>query len=472
MPATNEYSHPDFAPIDRNTPDHSYVAPIDAIVGAITNERVTWAVGRSEITYNLSGLGGVAVRENIAQGAFNAWSDVINVTFREARPGEQADINFAISTGFFAYPVNMYTGEPAKIEVPVLRDTSYIPVGNAMLSLMHEIGHVLGFSHPVIYKSGATYEDSFANDTRQFSIFSYFEQANFGGATSLPPTTLQMADMIAAIERYGASNARAGDDVYGFNVTPDIAGGVYDFAYYADSRTNPVQYKPGFTIFDTDGIDTLDVSGFAHDQRIDLNDETWSDIGGYINNVAIARGTMIENAIGGAGNDTITGNRMSNVMIGGNGDDHLIGEKGNDTLYGGAGNDILSGGKGMDSLWGGEGRDRFVFDTSPDQLVNVDFIRDYSSGVDRIHDFTSGEDIIELHREHFSGIDLTGILSNENFEINITGIASDEDIRIIYDQSNGHLLYDADGIGTEHLPAHFASLTGTPEISAADFYVV
>jgi Ca2+-binding RTX toxin-like protein len=56
----------------------------------------------------------------------------------------------------------------------------------------------------------------------------------------------------------------------------------------------------------------------------------------------------MENAIGGAGNDTIYGNSDNNVLIGGDG---------NDVLYGMAGDDDLVGGNGNDTLWGGIGRD-------------------------------------------------------------------------------------------------------------------
>lgn len=57
----------------------------------------------------------------------------------------------------------------------------------------------------------------------------------------------------------------------------------------------------------------------------------------------------IENAIGGTGNDTITGNAADNSLAGGNGTDQIFGGDGNDTLDGGAGNDTLSGGSGLDT---------------------------------------------------------------------------------------------------------------------------
>ena len=56
-----------------------------------------------------------------------------------------------------------------------------------------------------------------------------------------------------------------------------------------------------------------------------------SDIGDQIGNMTIAVGTVIENAIGGPGDDTITGNNADNMLSGGAGNDSLYGYAGNDT---------------------------------------------------------------------------------------------------------------------------------------------
>jgi hypothetical protein len=59
--------------------------------------------------------------------------------------------------------------------------------------------------------------------------------------------------------------------------------------------------------------------------------------------------TIIENAVGGSGNDTITGNDAANLLSGGAGNDTLTGGAGDDTLNGGTGDDILNGGTGNDT---------------------------------------------------------------------------------------------------------------------------
>ena len=104
-----------------------------------------------------------------------------------------------------------------------------------------------------------------------------------------------MAHDIAAIQSlYGVNmTTRTGDTVYGFNSNAGRAA--FDFT----QNTAPV-----IAIWDAGGIDTLDFSGWSSASRIDLEPGASSDGGGQTHNVQIAFGTLIENAIGGAGDDT------------------------------------------------------------------------------------------------------------------------------------------------------------------------
>ena len=125
-------------------------------------------------------------------------------------------------------------------------------------------------------------------------------------------------------------------------------------------------------IWDGGGTDTIDLSGFKAAARIDLHDGSFSDVGGYVNNLSIAVGCVIENASGGKGSDQITGNAAAN---------RLLGLGGNDTLDGGAGNDTLVGGAGAD---------RF------------DFAR--GDGVDRVADFNVAQDFLHLTADLWGGV--------------------------------------------------------------------
>jgi hypothetical protein len=49
--------------------------------------------------------------------------------------------------------------------------------------------------------------------------------------------------------------------------------------------------------------------------------------------------SLIEDAIGGSGDDVIKGNAVANNLYGGGGNDTLNGRGGHDTLYGGLNND-------------------------------------------------------------------------------------------------------------------------------------
>jgi serralysin len=124
-----------------------------------------------------------------------------------------------------------------------------------------------------------------------------------------------------------------------------------------------------FAVWDGGGNDTLDFSGFTQNQKINLNEASFSDVGGMVGNVSIAKGVTVENAFGGSGNDLLIGNAVANL------------------LKGGAGNDIIYGGGGADTLWGGAGADTFVFGAVSDST---------KAAPDRIMDFTSGQDKIDL----------------------------------------------------------------------------
>jgi Ca2+-binding RTX toxin-like protein len=71
--------------------------------------------------------------------------------------------------------------------------------------------------------------------------------------------------------------------------------------------------------------------------------------------------SAIENIIGGAGNDTLSGNGSANSLDGGAGDDAILGGGGSDVLSGGDGNDALTGGAASDTLSGGAGNDTFFY---------------------------------------------------------------------------------------------------------------
>ena len=224
-----------------------------------------------------------------------------------------------------------------------------LPYGSySQFVFLHELGHAMGLAHPGDYNAAPGVSITYANnaqfvqDSSQFTVMSYFNaSATEPNAPHHYADTLMMYDIYAVQQLYGANNStNAGDSIYGFHSN---VGGPFDFA---------VNKAPLLCIWDGAGNDTLDVSGFAQAQKIDLYATHFSDVGGYKGNVSIAFGCNIENAVGGKGADTIIGNDLANFLRGGLGNDTLIGNGGNDKLAGNAGNDdfVFAQGSGRDTV--------------------------------------------------------------------------------------------------------------------------
>jgi Ca2+-binding RTX toxin-like protein len=135
------------------------------------------------------------------------------------------------------------------------------------------------------------------------------------------------------------------------------------------------------------------------------------------------------------------------------------GGSGNDTLLGDNSDNMLDGFLGNDLLIGGAGRDQFIFEAELG-ATNVDTIQGYSAA----------DDTIVLDRAVFTALGSPGILTAGAF--NTGSAASDVDDRIIYNTSNGALLYDADGVGGV-AAVQFATLTGvTGVINNTEFLII
>lgn len=339
----------------------------DQIAGQLTSDYWGDGVHRFDLdqsrtlTIDITGL--TSEGQNLARQALQTWSDITGITFDEVGSGAQITFTDDDPDGG-AFTESTYSGaDIATSHVNV--DTAWIDLYGANVgsytfqAYIHEIGHALGLGHAGNYNTSADYpyDAVFLNDAWSTSVMSYFSQTDSDyfddqGFNEAHLVTPMVADILAMQQLYGLSSAtRSGNTTYGFN---NNAGSLY--------AANLIQTS-SLTIFDTGGTDTLDFSyntlGTGN-QLINLNPETFSNVGGLVGNLTIARGTIIENANGGGRNDTIIGNSVANILRGNGGSDTLSGMGGNDTLSGGSGNDNAYGGLGDDTYVVSEAGDRAI----------------------------------------------------------------------------------------------------------------
>ena len=288
--------------------------------------------------------------EDAIRGALKAWSDLTDITFQEVSDaGKGGTIRFGVNDGSRAPNNAAYTKDypspyPYAGDIWLNKnDASFghdAPGEFGFMTLLHEIGHALGLKHPEDVGNDADmtpYLTGGPDDSRQFTLMSYNPDTLAGtGSISdyFEPMTPMLYDIDAIQYLYGADTTlHSGDDTYSFNGDSEIL----------------------MAIWDPRGKDTFDAHTLTSRVIIDLNQFHMSSIGPKTGgglasqNVGIANGSVIENAIGGDGNDKLIGNSAKNQLTGNAGKDTLTGAKGDDTLDGGSATDSLNGGPDNDT---------------------------------------------------------------------------------------------------------------------------
>lgn len=392
-------------------------------------------------------------------------------------------------------------------------------IGNeAYLYFTHEIGHTMGLDHGHEYPS-------FKNgpyNSQEFTVVTYTDYVGDpdtftfdSGVVDWAQSYMQL-DIAAMQFLYGGNYATSGevwsgDTVYTFN---PLTG---EMTINGVGQGTPAGNRIFRTIWDGDGDDTYDLNGYTTDLKINLGPGRWStfstnqladlnrhsadtkyDARGNVANALLMdddiRG-LIENAIGGVGDDIIRGNQIDNTLEGGGGSDRLLGLAGQDNLKGGNGADILLGGKhmdwlrgenGRDTLKGGDGRDRLLGGKNNDELFGNkgnDILTGHggkdilTGGLGRdVFRFKNASDSqvgrADIVKDFVSGVDVLDLsaMSDTRFVLWLGGHFTGEGPRVITKTVGDKtiILADVDGDTTTDFRL---ILEGTSTISVGDFWL-
>ena len=303
--------------------------------------------------------------------------DVQYTSFSNAqvRLAQTSSDPFNLGTAWGYYPNTTQTAGDIWFS-DIANDFTAPQAGNyAYTTIMHEIGHAMGLEHA--QEAGTHGIVPAAYDVMEYTIMSYRSYVGHNLQT-LPgyqnetwgyAQTYMMLDIAALQHMYGADfTTNSSDTTYSWapNSGDTIINGV--------AAITPGGNRIFATIWDGGGVDTYDLSAYTTDLMIDLAPGGFSlfsstqqaGLGGtnraqgnIYNALQYGSDTrsLIENATGGSGDDTISGNNAANKLRGGASDDHLYGLKGKDMLLGGNGRDWMNGGNDADILKGGNGKD-------------------------------------------------------------------------------------------------------------------
>jgi Ca2+-binding RTX toxin-like protein len=284
-------------------------------------------------------------------------ANVSSLTFTELTGGSSpssgagsADLRYAMSTDDSVEAAHAYFptngGPTSRGGSSWFNTTSFnnpLKGNYAWMGILHETGHALGLKHG--HESPAV---SSGNDSVENTVMTYRAYVGdgiaggYGIETFGYPQTLMMLDIAALQEVYGANFAfNATDSVYSWNSsTGEMSiNGVGQGA--PGNGAGGEQNRVFLTIWDGGGSDTYNMSNYSNGVTIDLRPGEWSITSAEqlanlraVGGPTFARGnianalqhdgddrSLIENAVGGSGNDRLVANEAANHLTGGAGAD-------------------------------------------------------------------------------------------------------------------------------------------------------
>jgi serralysin len=310
-----------------------------------------------------------AAQQAATRAALDQFSSVAKVTFTEITESatKHADLRLASSeapsTAWAYFPSTAAEGGDAWFNKSSGHYSRPAKGNYAYVTFLHEIGHALGLEHA---HEGNVMPVN--RDSMEYTVMSYRSYVGASTTTGYTNETwgyaqsLMMYDIAALQHMYGADfTTHSENTTYRWSSTSG------EMFINGMGQGAPGGNKILLTVWDGGGSDTYDFSNYTTALKVDLRPGEWTTtsaaqlaklhysgskvaIGNIANALQFQGDTrsLIENAKGGTGSDTITGNAAANALWGNGGNDRLIGGDGNDNLVGGAGADRLDGGNGTD----------------------------------------------------------------------------------------------------------------------------